>query len=162
MALLTLAVSEPEEAGAGDDETGEGRHAAYAGVFVADGEDAEAEGGHDDAENAESAQVTLFLFHEGVLASVRIEVLEDFLARVHAALAVDALDVAVRGGGGDEQLFGHFLLCVTQRVKGEHVHLAAGEQEVLAHALNVAAYGIGQLAHGERGRDRGWLQGGRG
>lgn len=72
---------------------------AYAGVFVADGEDAEAEGGHDDAENAEPAQVTLFLFHEGVLASVRIEVLEDFLARVHAALAVDALDVAVRGGG---------------------------------------------------------------
>ena len=55
MALLTLALSEPEEAGAGDDETGEGRHAAYAGVFVADEEDASAEGGHDDAENAEPA-----------------------------------------------------------------------------------------------------------
>ena len=162
MALLTLAVSEPEEAGAGDDETGEGRHAAYAGVFVADGEDAEAEGGHDDAENAEPAQVTLLLFHEGVLASVRIEVLEDFLARVHAALAVDALDVAVGGGGGDEQLLGHLFLRVTQGVEGEHVHFAAREQEMLAHALHVATHGIGQLAHGERERDRGWLQGGRG
>lgn len=39
------------------------------------------------------------LFHDGVLASVGVQVLEDFLARVHAALAVDALDVAVGGGG---------------------------------------------------------------
>lgn len=103
-----------------------------------------------------------FLFQRSASVSVRIEVLEDFLARVHAALAVDALDVAVGGGGGDEQLFGHLLLCVTQRVKGEHVHLAAGEQEVLAMRSTLRR--MERTARPWRAweRDRGWLQGGRG
>lgn len=54
--LTRFAAGEPEGGGAGDNEGHEGRHTAYAGVFVSDEEDASAEGGHDGAEDAEPAQ----------------------------------------------------------------------------------------------------------
>ena len=90
------------------------------------------------------------------------EIFQNLLARVQAALAVDALDVAVGGGGGDVERFGHLLLGVPQGIQGEHIHLPVGQEELLAHGADALAQrraddavGIGSGCRRKRGAGSG-------